>query len=75
MSKNINIYSIECFCKDDGDSWKIQSVVKANGAIEAWNKFLNKWQDDFKTGNADIPISVIVNFKVVMLCSSDDAIL
>lgn len=71
----MNLYLIGCLCKDENSVWKYTSVVKAESPIDAWNKFLRKWDDDYKNGDADVSSSVISEFRVEKICPEKEAIL
>jgi hypothetical protein len=67
-------YLINCLCKDRGDVWKAKSIVKAVNPLSAWDKFIQKWKEDYENGKADIQITAIVDFNVEKICHESEAI-
>jgi len=68
------LFLIECLCKQGNEVWKVNSVVKAKDAQRAWNKFINQWDSEYKSGEVNIPLSVIIEFKVEKFCEAKEII-
>ncbi len=45
-------------------TWYGKAVVLAYNPIEAWNKFIKKWNEDYESGKCDLSSKDIENFSV-----------
>ena len=47
-----------------GQDWHGKSIVMAATSIQAWEKFLLKWNTDFQIGNVDLDSNEVDQFEV-----------
>lgn len=45
-------------------TWYGKVVVLAYNPIEAWNKFIKQWNEDYESGKCDLSSKDIENFSV-----------
>jgi hypothetical protein len=47
-----------------GDDWHGKAIVMAATALQAWEKFIEKWNSDLEAGIADLESNEIDSFTV-----------